>query len=74
MGGGSRETEAHREGLPMVVRPGRRSTVAVVGLGGRRQRRRGRRDPGRWCGACGGEAGGERWPEMADCVEAVPGW
>jgi hypothetical protein len=46
MGGGSRETEAHREGLPMVVRPGRSSTVAVVGLGGRRQRRRGRRDPG----------------------------
>jgi hypothetical protein len=71
-GGGSREMEAHREGLPMAARPGRRSTPAIAGLRGRRQHQRGGRDARRWCGACGDEARGGRWPEMVDHVEAVP--
>jgi hypothetical protein len=63
-GGGSGETEAHREGLPILARPGRRLTMMVVGLRGRRRRWRGCRGAGRWCRACGGEAGadgGRRW-------------
>jgi hypothetical protein len=52
--------EAHREGLPTVVQPDRRLTVAVVGLRGRQWCRRGRRRVECWCGAYGGEAGA-RW-------------
>jgi hypothetical protein len=33
-GRGSGEMEAHREGLPMAVWPGRRSMAVVAGLGG----------------------------------------
>jgi hypothetical protein len=63
--------EVHREGLPTAARPGRRSTAVVAGLGGRRRHWRGRRGALRWCGACGGEARGGQWPEMAARVEAL---
>jgi hypothetical protein len=73
VGGESGEMEAHREGLPTVVRPDRRLTMVVAGLRGRRQHQSGRRGVARWCGACGGEAGCGRWSEMVAHVEAVPG-
>jgi hypothetical protein len=57
----------------MAAGPGRRSMVAVSGLGGQWRHRRERRGAGRWCGVCGGEAGDRKWPEMVH-VEAVPGW
>jgi hypothetical protein len=63
--------EVHREGLPTAARPDRRSTAVVAGPGGRRRHWRGRRGAPRWCGACGGEARGGRWPEMAARVEAL---
>jgi hypothetical protein len=71
-GEGRGETEAHQEGLTMAARPGRRLTAVVAGLGGRWWCQRGRRVAGRLCGACGGEAEGGRWPEMAAHVEAFP--
>jgi hypothetical protein len=43
----------------------------VAGPRGRRWHRRGHRGEGRWCGACGGEAVGGRWPEMAAHMEAL---
>jgi hypothetical protein len=58
-------------GLPTAVRPNWRSTAAVVGLGGQWLSQRGMGGVGRWCGACGGEAGGGRWPEMVACVEVL---
>jgi hypothetical protein len=38
--------EAHREGLSMVARPGRRLMAVVAVLEGRRRRQRGRRGTG----------------------------
>jgi hypothetical protein len=57
----------------MVVRPSRRSMAVVAGLGGQRRCQRGRRGAGCWCKACGGEAKGTQWLEMAACEEVVPG-
>jgi hypothetical protein len=66
-GGGSEETEAHRQGLPTVAWPDRRLMAVITVLRGRH------RGVGHWCGACGGKAEGGQWPEMATRVEAVPG-
>jgi hypothetical protein len=69
--GRSGETEAHWEGLPMVAWPGQRSTAAVAGPEGWWRRRRRCRGAGHWCRACGGEAMGRRWSEMAPSVKAL---
>jgi hypothetical protein len=55
----------------MAAQPDRRSTVAVARPRGRRRCQGGHRGVRQWCGACGGEAGGGRWPET---VQEVDRW
>jgi hypothetical protein len=54
-----------------VAQLGRRSMVAVARPRGRWWRQRGRRGVGHWCRACGGEARGGRWSEMAALVKTL---